>query len=1084
MFQITSKDWLVNQKILPDINSKEYEAFWDYQRDLCLEGCYIDGVFIPPELYWHLNMWKTMVDYTTEIGGKIVVRDELRNPTLRDNEFIIFHAIDKAQRNYKGLAIGGSRRLSKSTAMASYLGYGATLDLNSQNVLVGTNSDDMKVMVNMLDVGLNNLPAAFTWMRVEDNWKQQVTLGIRKKDGTRIPFSRIILRNVDGGNNEEAIAGTKPRRLVIDEAAKNPFLDAYQAAKPGFTTAEGILACSPIISFTGGNAEKFLDARKLMFEVEDFEFLYWQDEDNPKRKHGLFLGNKYRQDAKIDSNLGDYITNKVDFNLHEQHTEIPKDSELFQIPIKVASEEKANKILEESLEKLRKGNDKKKYQKEKMYFPKKVDDIFLNTNVNIFNVDAARSQQNKIKAGGLKGFAVEMVHDVDGIKTKPSNKEIITEWPLKNQNPDAPIVIYEHPIPNPPKFLYVAGCLTPGEKVVTDKGLKSIEDVEEYDKLVNEKGEFVSINAFLTYEKENELVYKFKMSHTYRTTTFTKEHPILISQAIKSNGKIDESKFDFTYVDACNVSPGMWTKIPNFYKSDNNLDFTELWSNFGYRVDRQVPNPLNDPDFWWLVGLFLGDGWCESNGYKLTFSFNSKEVKYFNKFCQIVEKLFNRKVSSRNRMGSCIEASFSLQQLNTFLTDNFGKYAHGKYIPEWAKRIPNNFKKELIAGYIASDGCVHLSTRGYYSIEFVSINQSLLEGIQDILFSLGVVSGMSLLRKSKLHTISKNSVPSKVKDCFHLRCFHYESIRLGRIINDKDDLKLSKINISQDFNRHKSGCFISEDKNYIYFQIKDITTENYTGLVYNFDCETHTFLCHHIMTHNCDPYRFGGQAAYSDSLGSTYIFKRIHSITGESFQDMIVASYTARPEDKGYWQEQTRLLIKYYNAYALSENDELGFIEYMKSKNEAEIYLAPQPNFQKSLVNKSTLSRDFGVSRSSDKVRNFMHGLLKKYMDETIHVEKDEQGNIIKETLGINRIFDYALLEEIIGFSEDSNCDRLVALECALALVNELDPLIGAIKNSKVDSKLKGFYKPQENKSVFSPKKTSMFSSKKRPLFR
>lgn len=687
MFQITSKDWLVNQSILPGTNSDEYDSFWDYQRELCIHGCYIDGVFIPPELYWHLNMWKTMVDFKTEIGGKIVVRDELRNPTLRDNEFIIFHAIDQAQRNYKGLAIGGSRRLSKSTTMASYLGYGATLDENSQNVLVGTNSDDLKTMVNMLDVGLNNLPQAFKWDRVEDNWKQQVTLGIRKKNNEKMPFSRLIIRNVDGGNNEEAIAGTKPRRLVIDEAAKNPFLDAYQAAKPGFTTAEGILACSPIISFTGGNAEKFADAKKLMFDVESFEFLFWEDEDNRKRTHGLFLGNKYRQDAKVDSTLGDYISNKVDFNLHKQYTDIPQESELFQISMKVANEEKANEVLEFSLEKLRKSNDKKKYLKEKMYFPKKVDDIFLNTNVNMFNVDAAKAQQNRIKTGGFKGMTVEMVHSLDGVTTKPSDKEIITEWPLKDQDPDAPVVIYEHPIPNAPKFLYVAGI---------------------------------------------------------------------------------------------------------------------------------------------------------------------------------------------------------------------------------------------------------------------------------------------------------------------------------------------------------------------------------------------------------DPYKFGGQASYSDSLGSVYIYKRMHSIVGEEFQDMIVASYTARPDDKGHWEEQARLLIKYYNAWSLCENDELSFIDYMKNKKEAEIYLAPQPNFQKSEVNKSTLNRDFGVSRTSPKIQKFMHGLLKSYMEDVLSREIREDGSIGKEILGVSRFFDYALLEEVIGFSEDANCDRIVALECALALANELDPLVGAIGKTQEDPRYKAIYSREKKTGTFSQVKTSFLRKKLR----
>ena len=44
-----------------------------------------------------------------------------------------------------------------------------------------------------------------------------------------------------------------------------------------------------------------------------------------------------------------------------------------------------------------------------------------------------------------------------------------------------------------------------------------------------------------------------------------------------------------------------------------------------------------------------------------------------------------------------------------------------------------------------------------------------------------------------------------------------------------------------------------------------------------------------------DPYR-QGQSKYSDSLGSVYIYKRMHDLTGEKYQDMFVASYCARPE--------------------------------------------------------------------------------------------------------------------------------------------------------------------------------------------
>jgi hypothetical protein len=52
-----------------------------------------------------------------------------------------------------------------------------------------------------------------------------------------------------------------------------------------------------------------------------------------------------------------------------------------------------------------------------------------------------------------------------------------------------------------------------------------------------------------------------------------------------------------------------------------------------------------------------------------------------------------------------------------------------------------------------------------------------------------------------------------------------------------------------------------------------------------------------------DPYR-QGKSAYSSSLGAVYIYKRMHSITGEVYQDMFVASYVARPDKKETWKSK------------------------------------------------------------------------------------------------------------------------------------------------------------------------------------
>ena len=62
------KEWFINQKRLPDRASEEYKLFYDFHKDLCLNGCIMGGVYINPFLYWHLNIWHTEVDIIDEYG--------------------------------------------------------------------------------------------------------------------------------------------------------------------------------------------------------------------------------------------------------------------------------------------------------------------------------------------------------------------------------------------------------------------------------------------------------------------------------------------------------------------------------------------------------------------------------------------------------------------------------------------------------------------------------------------------------------------------------------------------------------------------------------------------------------------------------------------------------------------------------------------------------------------------------------------------------------------------------------------------------------------------------------------------------
>jgi hypothetical protein len=671
LISIDYKDWFINQGRLPDRDSVEYNQFYDFHKELCLNGCMMGGVYINPFLYWHLNVWHTEVDVIDERGK---ISQKYANPLLRDNEWIVTNEIDRAQQEKKGLVILGIRRFAKSVLEASYIGWGATFDENSQNVIAGLNAPDIKLITDKLDKGLNFLPEAWRWQRVEDNWKNQVTLGIKTKGGERIPFSQILIRNLDEGNNEEAIAGTKPRKLIIDEIGKGSFLRGFQAAVPGFTTPYG-WGCSPILTGTGGDMKRFMDAKSLMFDVDNFNFLTYNNEKDEKRIHGLFISYKYRMEAKEPSTLGAFLNQ-------------PADNDLHNVEMLVSNEDKALEITTNNLERLKKAGDRIAYLKEKMYYPLEVDDIFLNEDTNIFDIEAAKRQKSRLLQSERTGTPVILFHDGEKVTHEFTDKQPITNFPLKNSDlKDAPIVIYEFPVENPPYGLYVAGV---------------------------------------------------------------------------------------------------------------------------------------------------------------------------------------------------------------------------------------------------------------------------------------------------------------------------------------------------------------------------------------------------------DPYR-QGQAVYSTSLGSVYIYKRMHDLTGEKYQDMFVASYCARPDKKETWEEQARLLIKFFNARTLCENDDISFIEYMKAKGDAH-YLEKQPEWLKEVVPGTTVKREYGVHRSSDKIRDYLHNCLKKYMEEVVYKETDEDGNVIREALGVSKIFDPILLEEIIQYNDQGNFDRIVAAELAIAQALKMDPVLGRVGGSG-DPRVNAIFKPNPKNVLFTESRGLFNTRKKSKLF-
>lgn len=1052
MSNFNSSEFLINVKSIPDPESREYTAFWENEDKKITEGVTINGFYFSPFIYWHLNYASLYLDIQQ---GKRVVR-QLGRPQLWDTYFEIDNAITRAETHEdgkKGVVIVGSRRISKTMLTSSYIAHKAITLKGGDHLISALNQPDLNNTTQAVDLTLRNLPEYFRFPRIEDDWKRQVTLGYKdKKTNQRHEWSKIHVRNFNEGNNTEAAAGLTLSSFMLEEAGKGDMLACLAATIPCFDSPYG-WRCSPIVIGTSGDMTKAGDLEELFNNPEAYNFLSVETNETGK-SYGLFVpGTKSLKVPKTPVPLG-------------LHLEVKEASELDNITIWIADEEKGKEQILKTREQTKKSSGLEAYLKEVMYYPLTHEECFLELSQNIFPVDLLQEQLSKLINQDIKADNVELYLDVEGkVRHKFTDKKPVENFPTKpSDNLEGCIQIWEYPLMDAPYGLYTAGCLPPGEKVLTDKGMMNIEDITMSEKLISKDGNFVDIYSLERYYLENAPNFEVKVSNTFRTTTFTEEHPIFINGNGLKPYQIN-SNTEFAFKEVKHLKVGDWIKVPNFYRNNVNeeLDFNQYWEETDVRIDRKVDSPLNNADFWWLVGCYLGDGWVTGN--KVSFAVNNKETYYLERLRDITSQYLNRSSNLVRERHNVLEYTINSEELSNFLVFHFRKYAEGKNIPEWVKYLPEEHKTQLIHGYLASDGCITKHTKGYGSIEFVSINLELLEAFQDILLSLGIVSNLSKLR-NRGKTKFKDTVYN-TKDCYHLRMGNGSTINLIERINDKLDPKIQKVDLDvlKKFGKQKrSGCFVSEDLSYIYFQVTEIKVKLFTGIVYNFHCETNTFMCHHITTHNTDPYK-QSQAHYSTSLGSTYIYKRVHGLAGEGWQNIVVASYTGRPKKIDTWYETTKLLLKYYNAKSLVENMDYGFIQHCVDKNEGQRLLERTPTFLNDIHPNSTVNRDYGIHMTKD-IKNYILSLIIEYLTEVIDIERDEQGNTTRERLGVSRILDPLLLKELIKFTPKLNVDRVVSFGLTLAMAKSLNTQV-VIRNNDDDTRMKEYFRSTKKPSLF-----------------
>lgn len=802
----------------------DYNKYWEQETDRCLNGYTApDGEGITGYNYFYLNYSPIMrlkeEEYTDREGNLRKRRQRiLEFPSFWDYDYYYFCAIEQAEIEGKHMAVLKCRQRGYSFKGGSMLVRNYMLIPGSKNFAIAS---EQKFLIG--DGLLTKAWQIMDFLDKHTAWAKQrlVSTRMERTSGYKITdefgkqTEQGYLSSITGitlKNDPERVRGTRAKLVLWEEGGKFPsLLDAWRIEQPSVETDDG-KAFGLMIAFGTGGTEgaSFEGLKELFYKPKSYNVLSFPniwDEGRENTECAFFVpaysnlesfdddGNQVYMDRD-----GNSYKEKAIENLIDQRNKV-KDGG--------ASQQSIDRFISER--------------------PIKPAEAVLELGKNIFPRKLLMDQLTRIRTNkklqSMK-HVVDLEWDGNGqVKATEKPSGDITNYPLKKgDKPHGSVVIWEYPVKDPPLGLYIGGCLTPGEKVCTQRGLVNVEDVTLDDKLLNKDCNFVQIENLQRYEKKDEPIFKVKPYGSFRTTTFTGEHPIWV--------------YDKGFVKAKDLKEEDWLEIPNRYINNNYVDIDEKLSKLYY-----------------FYGLWLGDGFCNKNGnsYDIYLSIGKDEEDLAQFYDSLILELFDRK---------CIHVHKDKEQTRRFtnkdiflkLKSMFGTNAYNKRIPEFIKQLPNVYKRSFIQGYLDSDGSVFYDN-GKVRVNFTSVNLQLLEDVQDMLFGMKVANSIVIHQKEcvnrqGIHSEQSYRINISRADQYQLQNTPVFESRKIKLLKQAKTPSTSKMKIKFVYDK--------DTGNKVLLKVEKIKESSYTGIVYNFECETHTFMCRNILTHNCDPLSISG----------------------------------------------------------------------------------------------------------------------------------------------------------------------------------------------------------------------------------
>lgn len=418
-------------------------------------------------------------------------------------------------------------------------------------------------------------------------------------------------------------------------------------------------------------------------------------------------------------------------------------------------------------------------------------------------------------------------------------------------------------------------CVTPDTWIITESGMKHIENVTTSDLVLTHKGRYRKVSDVMQ-RRVKEKVTRLRVAGA-PPLRITKDHLVLVIRTVactyysnrhkvalpscshcKSGSSYQRVKkgavnyrgyrvrkcyqpwlgYKAEWVRAGDVRPGDYMLFPTSGEQKP-VDSIPLAKYALLPRDFDLSVPVSS-DSMWMLGMYVAEGHV-GGGTGLTWTVGSHEHAYAQKIARIGRRCFRCRLKVRSRPDSNVyDVHGTKSTAARFLLDHFGHLAPNKRLPHWLMELPLSFQAAFLKGYVQGDGHVlPADAPGGEGVIVVSTSPH-LAGQTKVLFARqGIASSVSVRSPNTIAVNDKWGIQSK-HDAWRIQVtgsgVPNAHLLLGVVGRRK---------------KHYSSYSFAHD-GYIAYRVLSVGETPYSGMVYNLSVEEdESYTTLQGVVHNC-----------------------------------------------------------------------------------------------------------------------------------------------------------------------------------------------------------------------------------------